>query len=977
MRRALQLVLILSLLLSARFASAGDPYLRWYTVETPHFRVHYHGGLEELAQRVATIAEYVDATLKPDLKWDPDEVTHVLLTDDSEGANGSANTVPYNTVRMYATAPDDMSVLNDTDDWALLLMTHEHTHVLHIDNVHGLPAVLNAIFGKRYAPNQEQPRWIIEGLATAMESRHTSAGRLRSSLFDMYLRADVLEDNMLSIDQLSHSMRRFPGVSLWYLYGSRFIDWILDTYGPDTFGAVSIDYGQNLIPWGINRSIRRATGATYPELYAGWKASLQRRYQAQRAAIEARGIREGRRLTHAGGSMGPPRFVPHCGQSVGDRARVLFFRRDLHTTAGFYRLDLDRPRQSEPTLVTRARGSVASYDAECGFVFESIAPSVRRYALSDLFRQAAGTRSPRGYESGRRRLTVGRRAGSPDVSPSGRRVVFVTNRAGTTTLRIADYHPVDGVSNIRLLVNKRRWEQVFTPRFSPDGKRVAFGTWLTGGYRDIHVVDVDTGRVTKLTHDRAIDQQPSWSPDGRTLYFSSDRTGVSNVYAYAMKTGELRQVTNVVNGAYMPEVSPDGSRLLYVGYTSEGFDLFSMPLDPERFLPALPYVDLRPEVVHVKDVSWPVRPYEVWPTLRPYSYAIDYGDGAFGKTVTVTAEGVDVTERHSLAAEVAVDLEEAIPQASLAYGFGGLPMDLSARVFRSVVPRSYTVGDRTPIIRESVTGMSSGLGYGIPGEFSSQFLAFSYSVNLFDQHLPVDGYVDPYAPVPSEPHRGQLGLLHVGYNFRSTDSSAYSISTEEGWTMDLGVDYASKYTVSDDSLYSVEGRIRGYFLLPWLRHHVLAMSLRGGSAGGTYPRRGFFYTGGFSDEPVLDAYTSNLLQSAFVLRGYEPSQFGGNQFFLSNAEYRFPISFVERGLSTLPVFVGAVSGVVFADFGGAFNRLNYEKPESDLHLGTGAELWVDLTLGYSVENTLRFGVARGFGPPAPGLMKYFVAAARF
>jgi hypothetical protein len=238
-------------------------------------------------------------------------------------------------------------------------------------------------------------------------------------------------------------------------------------------------------------------------------------------------------------------------------------------------------------------------------------------------------------------------------------------------------------------------------------------------------------------------------------------------------------------------------------------------------------------------------------------------------------------------------------------------------------------------------------------------------------------YVDPYAPVPNEPHSGQLGLLHLGYTFRSTESSAYAISIEQGWTLDMGADYASEYTVSDDTLYSIDGRVRGYFLLPWLRHHVLALSLRGGSAEGSYPRRGFFYTGGFADEPILDAYTSNLLQSAFVLRGYEPRQFGGNQFVLSNAEYRFPISYLERGVSTLPVFLNTISGAVFADFGGAFNRLNYEAPETDLHLGVGAELWLELTLGYTVSNTLRLGVARGFGAAAPGLMSYFVAAARF
>ena len=38
-------------------------------------------------------------------------------------------------------------------------------------------------------------------------------------------------------------------------------------------------------------------------------------------------------------------------------------------------------------------------------------------------------------------------------------------------------------------------------------------------------------------------------------------------------------MSNVLTGAYMPEPSPDGKTLAYVGYTHEGFDLFAMPLD--------------------------------------------------------------------------------------------------------------------------------------------------------------------------------------------------------------------------------------------------------------------------------------------------------------------------------------------------------------------------------------------------------------
>ena len=76
-----------------------------------------------------------------------------------------------------------------------------------------------------------------------MESEHTSAGRRRSTQFDMYLRADVLEHHFAGLDQISNSPRRWPGGNLWYLYGAEFIGWIVDTYGPNTFSAVASDYG--------------------------------------------------------------------------------------------------------------------------------------------------------------------------------------------------------------------------------------------------------------------------------------------------------------------------------------------------------------------------------------------------------------------------------------------------------------------------------------------------------------------------------------------------------------------------------------------------------------------------------------------------------------------------------------------------------------------------------------------------------------
>ena len=69
----------------------------------------------------------------------------------------------------------------------------------------------------------------------------------------------------------------------------------------------------------------------------------------------------------------------------------------------------------------------------------------------------------------------------------------------------------------------------------------------------MRIVDATDGTYVDVTHDRAVDGDPVFSRDGRWLFFHSDRTGITNVYAYELATTRLRQVTNVLNGAYQPE----------------------------------------------------------------------------------------------------------------------------------------------------------------------------------------------------------------------------------------------------------------------------------------------------------------------------------------------------------------------------------------------------------------------------------------
>jgi hypothetical protein len=692
-----------------------------------------------------------------------------------------------------------------------------------------------------------------------------------------------------------------------------------------------------------------------------------------------RGLRQGRRLTRRGFSAATPVFMPDCGQGRG--ARVVYARDDGNTTSGIYSLELDADDpDASAELLARSGGHGLAVDRDCSVYFDNTAPSKRLYHFSDLFRQPVNTRSPAGTERNRQRLTVGARASTPDVSPDGRWLSYVTNRAGTSTLRIAHVNSQYELEDERALVPSAEAEQAYTPRFSPDGKQLAYSAWTRGGYRDIRIVDVRSGSFYEVSHDRAIDQQPVWSPEGKTLYFVSDRTGIANVFAYELGSRRLSQVTNVLTGAYMPTISSDGRRMVYVGYGSHGFDLYDLPLDQSRFLPAPEALDDRsPEFEPGISHSWPVESYDPLPTLCPHAWTFAYGPGTFGNTLTIATQGSDAIGRHAFDATLTIPTSgEGEIGVGANYTYNRLPFSFRSGVFRSAAPRNdYRYGNERPLTTEHITGVSTGISWGVPGEFDSQAVALSYTIANFSRDLPVGTRADPYSLVPFTPDRGYLAVLRLGYSYSNVQGSAYGIGGEKGFSLAVSLDEAAEALGSESTLTAIGGVATAYQLMPWGSHHVLALALSGGTSTGSYVRRGLYSTGGFVDESLYDSYNSVIRQSGFVLRGYAPTQFIGTSYNLLNAEYRLPLIYADRGLSTLPIFLRTISGVLFFDYGGAYYQVDPKKPFDAFHGSIGAELWLDAITAYFLQSNLRLGVAHGLDHDAPGYQTYAVLVSGF
>jgi hypothetical protein len=1000
-RLALATATLVASALGASQARAEDPDVEWRTIHTQHFRVHHWRSLERVAERVAIAAEDVHERLTRPLGHTP-SMTDIVLSDDTDAANGSAIALPYNTIRLYVTAPEDLSTLGDYDDWLLMLVAHEYVHVLHTDNMSGLPSVANAVLGKTLAPNQVQPRWILEGLATAFESSSSSGGRVRSSLFDAYLRADFLEGNVARLDQLSSAPFRWPQGNIWYLYGSRFLAWIGEVYGENALRATVTDYGQWIVPWGINRSIRRVTGRTYVELYEGFKDHTKRRYEAQVAALEKRGLREGTRLTFHGRDVTYPRFVPKHARTKPDALELVYHRNNQRDRSGVYRATLDRAtgKLSGDELVARTNAdSTSTFTPDGGLVFSTVVPWKNWHARHDLFFLPKGETSVAGWERSRKRLTRGLRASQADVH--GRDVVFSQNHKGTSYLEIATLPrsvgneaalPAGELEGVRTLVPSSEYDQVYTPRFSPDGKKVAYSVWTSGGYRDVRIVDVATGRFENVTNDRALDLEPVWSADGKTLYFASDRTGIFNIYAYSVEQRSLAQVTNVRTLAVMPAPSDDGKSLVYVGYTSAGYDLFHLPLDPSKFLPAeASYERPAPRRVPAVRPAMKKTGYAALPTIGPRAWLFSLGPGRFGPlAATLTTKAADAVGLHSMTASLVVDPLAPQPDFSLSYAYSRLQPTLSLSVATSSVPRTgYQVsGVERPYVERSVTG-SAALSLPLRGDFFNQQLGLSFNVVSFWADAPLGKTLDPNLSPPTKGASGLLNLARLSYGFSNVEGSLDTPGSIRGFSAQVGVEYADNPTGSQASLYLFDARMTAYVPMPFLKQ-TLGLRAGYGTAGGTYSRDGVFAIGGYdaSTADPLRTVTSGFFASPIVLRGYAPGKFTGRNFLSANLEYRAPIVQPDRGLSTLPIYVRRIDAAAFADMGGAFNRINPETlgffrndsiiDAPELHSSVGLELWLGLTVGYVVNTQLRFGYAKGFdGFALPDGQFYFVGSAAY
>jgi hypothetical protein len=948
------------LLCAARATSAQlPPNEDWRTLHTRHFRVHFTPPLEEEARRAAVNAERAYSELSTELV-PPRGTIDLVVSDNVDYVNGYATPFPSNRIVLFAHPPTDASGLRNYADWNALVVTHELTHIFHLDRSRGFWRGAQAIFGRNplLFPNLYEPRWVLEGLAVYYESRLTGTGRLESSEHSMIARAAALANRIPTLQELSPGTSRFPGGEVVYVYGSLLFDYLSRTRGPESIRDFVERGAKTLFPFFLTATSRGAFGESFQTAWQHWRDSL---------------VRE----------MKTPHQVMPAWQEVTPGGRVALFPRWLGDTALLYSGDKGRemPAAYEVSLngreknVGRRNGVSPNVRLADGSVVFTQPDYLDPYHVrQDLYVQRGDDQI---------QLTRGARLSSVDARADGEVVAVQDVPATTRLVRISSRG-----GTITPITSGTIDTQWMDPRWSPQGSRIV-AVEQTRGISQIVVLDESGGRLMSFGASRSINSQPSWSPDGARIYFSSERNGTRQVYVADIAAAPVRlaRLTDAATGVFSPEASPDKTKLATVLFLADGDHIGVAPVpEPVSYSDVdstqagfragcTNCVSIVPglQPPGVADTSTATR-YSPWLSLLPRYWLPVFGstttDGSFFGAAT---SGYDVIGRHDYAIEVLRNTRFRENSAWLWYRYAGLGLplidlyatqDFSHDDLFSGTPGNFTnVGnfiERDRIVSVSATFIRprfrSYSHVSIGGEIEN----FSYSSRPDTLLRYLSSF---YSTSPSFP------AIVASASWSNAQRPELSISAEDGISASVRGRQRWQSGTSGSSTRSVVGVTTLYKSLdvPGFAHHVLAVRGAGGLSDERSPDR--FTAGGISGSSleVFPGVPLGEQRRTFGVRGYPASAEGGIRAYSASLEYRAPLGAPSRGFRFIPIFIDKTSFSLFGETGRAFcpasasasgtGICRASDATNPVMTSAGAELNIDSGLQLDVAARIRLGVA--------------------
>jgi Tol biopolymer transport system component len=559
-------------------------HFKWTVLETEHFLVHYYPEERVAAMDAARMAERAYARLSRLLNHQFREKKPLILYSSRGdfGQNNVTGDLGEGTGGVTEALRHRM-LLPFTGDYKSFehVLAHEMVHAFQYD----IFARGRAGAGLQTLAQVDPPLWFMEGMAEYL------AGGPNHVLTQAWVRDAALNGHLPTIEQMTvRPDQYFP-----YRYGEALWEYVGNRWGDEIIGEV-LNSSPNV---GIERAFKRETGLSLEDLSDEWREAMQTKHLPQVAQLD-----RARKFSQvllserkSGGSLFLAPSLSSDGKYIAFVSLGSFLRGEVfpdlwlgdgETGRRIKRLvkSTTDPNYEELRLLY----SQSSFSPDG----KSLAFTAQREGRDVLYLLDVRHRKvTHRFDLPLEGVT------SPSWSPDGRQLVFSGNKGGTTDLYIVDR---DG-RNLRRLTNDRNGDM--QPQWSPDGRTIAFASDrgpqtdfdnLKFSRWQVSLYDLESGRVTVLPGQNGQNLNPMWAPDGKSVAFVSDRTGIPNIFIYDLDKKDHFQITNVVGAVLaVTEYSPvitwarQADRLAFAYYENGDYSVWSVN-NPRRLMKE-PYRD--------------------------------------------------------------------------------------------------------------------------------------------------------------------------------------------------------------------------------------------------------------------------------------------------------------------------------------------------------------------------------------------------
>ncbi len=912
--------------------SQNPTRIRWFQINTPHFRVIYPEGFEREAMRTANTLQYIYTPVSRTLGREPRPIS-IVLQNQTAVSNGFVTLTPRRS-EFFTTPPQDYTLLGN-NDWLDLLAVHEFRHVVQYDKaLTGFSKGVYYLFGNNGLSlmSISVPSWFWEGDAVGTETALTEGGRGRIPAFDMAFRSRLVNLRPFSYNKAYlRSYKNF--VPNHYVLGYLMTTYLKRHYGEEAWGRIlTRTYNFPLQPFRFSSSIKKETGFKVERLYQQTVRELDSLWTAQTEGLpekEAEPLPTDRNKVFTnyeypqylsdGSILAQKSGMAHIDQFVAldknAREKKLYVPGFLNES-GMLSVVNDRIVWSEqgfdPRWGQRDYTILKTYQLK---------PYQLRGRTGIFSRAAVRVKTNLKRPRQLRTITHHSRLSAPSFSPDGTRIVAVqVSQKNEYNLVVL---PASGKKEVQLIPNPDNSFYI-TPRFTPDGSAVVAVKRNTKG-KTIERIDLATGAGTELIPYTTLNIA-SPVAQGDYVFYNSPYNGIDNIFAVNTTTGKQYQVTNRKFGAFNATFSPDGREMAFQNFTPDGFRVVTMPNDSATWKPLEQVTDrtvayyqplVEQEGGHsilseVPAKELPVRRYRQWRQLfNPYSW---------GPVVSSSGQELEI----GLASQ---DLLSTT-LADVGFGYdanqktGSFFANLSYQGWYPVLDASFSTGMRQTSLyvdrRQPPDSLRSDIwrenrftgGIRLPFNFTRSKYRENMNLGTFGTVTDVSGYDLPNRFF-SETGNGTLYDMRYTFSYnRLLKMATRDVLPRWGQTLSLFYRHTPFKGDYSGSIFTAQAGL----LFPGIgRHH------------------GIWLRGGYQQEDVSRTARNYRFPTPLLFpRGFGYQNF--DEFAKVSIDYRFPILYPDLSLSRL-LYIQRIKGNLFYDAGSGITAdrvINFQSAGLDL-----------------------------------------------